>query len=249
MNTKRKKAILYTVFALLLLLVIATVYFFQFTAVGYRMTVPYRSSFEGITDNIYINRDYLGNREETIQLTDGAKKRVEKFYGDLRCLDNTVIIICDDDILLSKLGGDHDTITTIFPSEKNYISVSDEYFNIDILAHELTHAELHARLSRSALLKIPKWFDEGIALQNDNREQYSFEEWIKQTDSGSHTVALEDMDETSEFYAGTIEERRFRYLNAKHEVSVWMETHKRQGLLELIGKLNNGEEFSIAYKR
>lgn len=249
MNAKRKKTILYTVFGLLLLFAIATVCFFQFTAVGYRMTVPYRYSFEEITDNIYVNRNYSRNREETLQLTGGAKERVEKFYGDLRCLDDTIIIICDDDLLLSRLGGDHDTITTIFPSEKSYISVSDEYFNIDILAHELTHAELHARLSKSALLKIPKWFDEGIALQNDNREQYSLEEWIEQTDNGCHTVALDDMDEASEFYAGTIEDRRFRYLNAKHEVGVWMETHTRQGLLELIDKLNNGEKFSIAYKR
>ena len=71
--------------------------------------------------------------------------------------------------------------------------------------------------------------------------------WVEQTDNGSHTVALEDMDEASEFYAGTVEDRRFRYLNAKHEVDEWMETHKRQGLLKLIDKLNNGEAFLIVY--
>ena len=36
-------------------------------------------------------------------------------------------------------------------------------------------------------------------------------------------------------------------MNAKHEVSKWLETHKRQGLMELINKLNNGEAFLIAY--
>ena len=55
------------------------------------------------------------------------------------------------------------------------------------------------------------------------------------------------MDEPSEFYAGTAEEKRFRYINAKHEVGEWMETHKQQGLLELIDELNSGEEFSVAY--
>lgn len=84
-------------------------------------------------------------------------------------------------------------------------------------------------------------------LQNDYREQYSFKARVEQTDNGSHTVALEDMDEASEFYAGTVEDRRFRYLNAKHEVDEWMETHKRQGLLKLIDKLNNGEAFLIVY--
>ncbi len=99
----------------------------------------------------------------------------------------------------------------------------------------------------SAQNKIPTWFDEGIALQNDCREQYSFKAWAEQTDNGSHTVALGDMDEASEFYAGTVEDRRFRYLNAKHEVGEWIKTRKRQGLLELIDKLNNGEDFLIAW--
>lgn len=49
------------------------------------------------------------------------------------------------------------------------------------------------------------------------------------------------------FYAGTADDRRFRYLNAKHEVSEWMETHKRQGLRELLDKLNDGEDFNTAY--
>ena len=242
-----KKVFIIIVSAFLLLLVISTVCFFQFTAIGYRMTVPYRSAFSEIADNIYINTEYPGDREEIIELIDSAKERVKEFFGDLCCLDETVITICDDEHLLSNLGGDHDTKITYFPVEKHYISVSDEYLSIDILAHELTHAELHTRLSVSAQKKTPTWFDEGIALQNDYREQYGFEAWFEQTDNGSHTVALDDMDEASEFYAGTAADRRFRYLNAKHEVDGWMETHKRQGLLELIDKMNNGEAFLFAY--
>ena len=247
MKARRQKVILCAVFVFLLLLIIAAACFFPFTATGYRMTVPYRSAFSEIADNTYINSGFSGSREETIGLINSAKERVKEFFGDLRCLEDTVIIICDDDLLLSKLGGDHDTKITYFPAEKHYISVSDDYLSIDILAHELTHAELHTRLSASAQKRIPTWFDEGIALQNDYREQYGFEAWVEQTDNGSHTVALEDMDEASEFYAGTVEDRRFRYLNAKHELDGWMETHKRQGLLELIDKLNNGEAFLFAY--
>lgn len=246
---RRKKVRICAAVVLFLLIAIAAVWFFQYNAVGYRMTVPYRSAFCEISDNIYINTEYLGDKEELIGLIESAKERVKDFFGDLRSLDKTVIIICDDDRLLTKLGGDHDTMSTIFPIEKLYISVSDEYLSIDILAHELTHAELHTRLSVSAQKKLPTWFDEGIALQNDYREQYAFEAWVVQTDNGRHTIALEDMNEASEFYAGTLEDRRFRYLNAKHEVSGWMETNKRQGLLELIDKLNHGEDFLIAYNR
>ena len=51
-----------------------------------------------------------------------------------------MIIICDEEKLLAKLGGDHDTQTVLFPVKKSYISISTEYLNVDVLAHELTHS-------------------------------------------------------------------------------------------------------------
>ena len=132
---------------------------------------------------------------------------------------------------------------------KRYICISDEYLELDILAHEITHAELRARLSVKAQKQIPTWFDEGIALQNDYRERYSEEQWIAQTDNGNKTVALEDMDTPSEFYAGEAEDRRFRYLNAKHELSEWMAVHGQQGLLKLLEQINDGADFNTAYGR
>ena len=244
-KSKKKKIILCCCISLILLLLLAAVYIFQFTGLGYRMSVPYRSSFEKAADHIYVNKNYSGNIKEAIQLTEEAVERDRAFFGELQCTDTTIIIFCDDDKLLSKLDGDHDTKTSY--TKKNYISVSDEYLNIDIIAHELTHAELHTRLNMKALKKIPTWFDEGLATQNDYREQYGLKAWIEQTDNGKNTVPLEDMDTGSEFYADPVEDRRFRYLNAKHEVGVWMDTHQQKGLLELFDKLNNGEEFDTAY--
>ena len=244
-KSKKKKIILCCCISLILLLLLAAVYIFQFTGLGYRMSVPYRSSFEKVADNIYVNKNYSGNIKEAIQLTEEALERDRAFFGELQCTDTTIIIFCDDDKLLSKLDGDHDTKTSY--TKKNYISVSDEYLNIDIIAHEFTHAELHTRLNMKALKSIPTWFDEGLATQNDYREQYGLDAWIEQTDNGKNTVPLEDMDTGSEFYADPLEDRRFRYLNAKHEVSVWMDTHQQKGLLELFDKLNNGEDFDTAY--
>ena len=244
----KKKIILCCCISFILLLLLTAVWFFQFTSLGYRMSVPYRSSFEKVSDHIYANKNYSGNIKEAIQLTEEALERDRAFFGELQCTETTktIVIICDDDKLLSKLGGDHDTKTSFDP-KKNYISVSDEYLNIDIIAHELTHAELHTRLNMNALKRIPTWFDEGLATQNDYREQYGLEAWIEQTDNGKNALPLEDMDSGSEFYAGTVEDRRFRYLNAKHEVGIWMDTHQQKGLLELLDKLNNGEEFDTAY--
>lgn len=247
MKVKSEKVIISVIISLLLLIAAAVVCFFEFNPTGYRMSVPHRASFEKISDNVYVNRYYSGNRDEVTYLIDEAKSRVADFYGSLTCLDHTFIIICDDEKLLAKLGGDHDTQTVLFPAKKSYISISTEYLNVDVLAHELTHAELKERLSNKALRKIPTWFDEGIALQNDYREQYGPAAWAEQTNSGINIAAHEDMDTAAEFYSGTKEDRRFRYLNAKHDVAEWLKTHGLQGFMDLIDRLNSGEDFGAAY--
>ena len=247
MKAIKKKAILIVFFSLTLLIAAAAVWFFQFNPIGYRISIPLRVSFEKVSDNIYVNKSNAVAGDDIAALIDEAIARDTDFFGSLLCRDHTVIIICDDEKLLAKLGGDHDTQTVLFPVKKSYISVSTEYLNVDVLAHELTHAELHERLSGNALRRIPTWFDEGIALQNDYREQYSSETWAEQTDNGKHIVAHEDMDTGAEFYSGTKEDRRFRYLNAKHDVAEWVETHGLQGFMDLIDRLNDGEDFCAAY--
>ena len=229
------------------ILVVVVVLLLQFTQSGYLTTVPYRPAFTEISDHVYINQGYAGDRQELLEMIKQAEDRVYEFFGGLNYQEDTIFIISDDEKLTRKLGEDHGTVIVYYPSEKHYICISEEYLEIDILAHEITHAELHARLSTRAQKAIPTWFDEGIALQNDYRERYSEAQWAEQTDNGENAVALEDMDTPAEFYAGEAEDRRFRYLNAKHELNVWMAAYGQQGLLELLEKLNDGADFNTVY--
>ena len=245
MRAKKKRAFLFITILLILAAVVGAM--FQFTQFGYLMTVPYRSAFTEIVSRVYINRNYTGNQQELLAMIEQAKDRVKAFFGELHFPDGTIFIICDDEKMTRKLGEDHGTVIFYFPSETHYICISDEYLELDILAHEITHAELHTRLSSEAQKRIPTWFDEGIALQNDYRERYSEAQWAEQTNNGENAFVLEDMDTPSEFYAGGAEDRRFRYLNAKHELNVWMTSHGQQGLLELLDRLNGGADFNTAY--
>ena len=245
MRTNKKRVFLFITILLILAAVVVAV--FQFTQFGYLTTVPYRSAFTEIASHVYINRDYAGDQQELLEMIEQAKDRVRTFFGDVSFQNETIFIICDDEKLTRKLGEDHGTVIFYFPSETHYICISDEYLELDILAHEITHAELHTRLSAEAQKAIPTWFDEGIALQNDYREKYSEAQWTQQTDNGKNAVALEDMDTPAEFYAGEAEDRRFRYLNAKHELDVWTTSHGQQGLLELLDRLNGGADFNTAY--
>lgn len=246
MKTRKKKYILFAALILILLSAL-TVCFFQFTHCGYLMTLPCRAAFTEIDEHVFINKNTSMDKDEVLAVIGQAKERDEAFFGNLHFTDDTYFIFCDDEKLIGKIGADHETVMPSIMLKKQYICISDKYLDLDILAHEITHAELHTRLSRKALKKVPTWFDEGLATQNDYRENYSEEQWAKQTDNGKNTVAPEDMDTPQEFYAGEKEDRRFRYLNAKHEVAVWMKAHGQQGLSELIKKLNEGADFDTAY--
>ena len=79
MKAKKGKMILSVIFSLILLIVAAEVWFFEFNPTGYRMSVSHRASFEKISDNVFINRDYAGNRDEITGLINKAKSRVAVF--------------------------------------------------------------------------------------------------------------------------------------------------------------------------
>ncbi|MBR3629859.1 MAG: hypothetical protein IKN55_05235 [Oscillospiraceae bacterium] len=245
-KTKSKKPLV-IVLIILLVLLGGAVWYFQFGD-GYLMTIPIRPGYTKIMDNVYVNKDYAGDRNEIIALVNEAKVRDTAFFGEMKGLDNWLLIVHDDPDLVRKVG-EKDTKTLLFP-KKEYTGILREYLNVDIVAHEMTHAELHSHFhSANSQRKMPTWFDEGIATQNDYREQYSAENWAKQTDNGKNATPLEDMDTGKEFYAGEAEDRRFRYMCAKHEVAAWIEAHSVQELLALADKVDAGEDFYTLYRQ
>lgn len=242
---KLKKRFLIPVIIIVLLL-IAALYYFQFSAFGYRMSVPFRN-FTEIRKNVYVDNGYSGDMDEVKSIVDEATARVSDFWGDVQ--SSPVIIISDTEKTISKLGGDHDTQTAVFFKAYSYISLSDEFLNVDILAHELTHAELHDRIYKGKLIptKVPIWFDEGIATQNDYREQYDDDEWIEKTDNGSKVIPLDKIDQADEFYAGDVDTIRLHYIVSRHEVKQWLKTNGMDSLDKLIEGVNKGENFTELY--
>lgn len=246
--TKKKKRIIIIILILLLLPIIVIFCFCQFTKVGYLLSIPYRLEFQTVEPNVYLNTCNSLSPEEVKDITEKAKARVTAFFGELRCLDTTTLVICDD-VNISKLIGKNETTTLFFPEKKDYICLSNDYFNVDVVAHEFTHAELHSYLSPDAQRRIPAWFDEGLATQNDYREKYNYDNWVIKTDNGKNVTPLEDMDTIREFQCSNEEERQFHYLCAKQEVKEWLDNHSVQDLIELVEKVNAGEDFHTLYSK
>lgn len=246
MKTKTKKKILFIIPVIIILLLIAQLCFYQFSKYGYIKSIPYRTGFQEIEPNVYMNKKNSISPEEARDVITQAKERVTAFFGEMHCLEQTTVIICDDEKITNRIG-DKDTITFPTPFKKDYICLSNEYFNVDVVAHELTHSELHSYISGNTQRNLPVWFDEGLATQNDYRERYSADNWAERTDNGKNATPLEDMDAYSEFQCSNEDMRQFHYLCAKHEISEWIERHSVQELIELVKAVNEGEDFYKLY--
>ncbi len=233
--------------AIALLLVVLVIAFVWFLPIGYRMTVSIHG-FDRIADPVYVNQGFQGSTEEALRIVEQARQRVSEYFGEIESAP--VIILCDDIAKLNKLGGVHDTSTLMLVQVQSYIVISDEYLNVDVVAHELTHAEVHYRAYKGKLwfqVALPTWFDEGFATQNDDRDLYSEGAWIAVTDNGKNVAALSDMDTPAKFYAGDSEARRYRYIVSKHELKEWIDQNGKEALFDLLSRLNQGENFDALY--
>ncbi|MGN0454851.1 MAG: peptidase MA family metallohydrolase [Ruminococcus sp.] len=217
--------------------------FFNFTALGYRMTASFHG-FKEIADNVYVDENYAGDTSVFIKKIDKAKSRVEEFFGDTE--SSPVIIISGSKEKLGRLGGDHDTKTFAFNGAKSYISVSADYADEDIIAHELTHSEVHYRVLKGKFIcgaGLPVWFDEGLAMQNDYRREFGDGQWDNLTNGGENAEDITRYTTPAEFYSKDNNITNERYILARHRVKEWIEQNGKDKLFSLLDRLNKGETF------
>ncbi|MDF2843744.1 MAG: hypothetical protein K0R00_2170 [Herbinix sp.] len=233
-----------------LLIIFIGIYYIQFTSLGYFETVPVRG-FTQVKDNIYLDNDFNGNSSNVLSIIEEANQRVKLFWGDIK--SEPRIIISDNDTKLKKMGWTGSpalTTTLVFFGAHSYVVISPNGLNVDVVAHELTHAELHSRIHKGKLLnkkRIPVWFDEGVATQNDYRENYNDNAWVNVTNDGKNITDFSSLESISQFYNTDSNIRRYNYIISKHEVSEWLKEHSIDELIALIAAVNKGESFNKLY--
>lgn len=206
------------------------------------------SNFVKIENNIYF--DPAISEEDHRLILDNitqAKQRVAELLGS--CSADPVIIVCNDSATGKKYGMKNKTGITQKTIAGSYIVLGEDGVNVDVIAHELTHSELAHRLGGIRGLRIPVWFDDGLATQVDNRPQYSESEWLRRTENGTKLVSIHELDSPKEFYVNDLETRILHYTLAKHELKRWLAVVHQEGLLQLIEGVNNGEDFYNIYCR
>lgn len=225
--------------------ILAALSFFNYTALGYRMSVSVHG-FVQSGNGVYIDQGFHMDTAEIDEILSASKERVQTYFGEM--LSSPTIIITNDVTQLSRLGGIHDAMHCHLFISKTYIVISSQYLNVDVAAHELTHAELRYRIDKGHVFPttVPVWFDEGLATQNDYRERYNEDAWKIATNNGTNITDFKQLT-GKEFYKGDADKKAYNYIISRHKVKDWVDAHGIDGLIHLIVGINNRKDFNSLY--
>lgn len=210
-----------------------------------------RSILIGFSDfkkdgRLYFNSNTPQIKIDSVQLLiQLASQRVTAFWGRKTC--DPAFIYCDTETDFNKYGSPFPVPALTHIKLGAHIVISNQGIDLDIIAHEMAHAEFYERIGfYNWTFKIPTWFDEGLAMQNDYRDYYSEDTLKARSDNYKHMPDVKKLRTGKQFNeAGTHEQVMLNYMAAKHEVKLW---YTKEKLDKLIKDINAGKSFDKAFK-
>jgi hypothetical protein len=177
------------------------------------------------------------NTAQLVQLIDAARARIHQTFGPSSAKPTFVFYT---DSQWSKFFKLSPTASTHLLGSYACITVGANGQNIDVIAHELMHAELNQRVGAwQRFRQIPPWFDEGLAMQVDHRAQYDTQSSLN--DAG--ILAVKQLQSGKDFYVADEPTLTAHYAAAKHAVRQWLFTVGNQNLYAHLDKIKHGQSF------
>jgi hypothetical protein len=183
--------------------------------------------------------------DNTASLIDSASARVSRFWNGK--LADPKFIYCERDADFRNYCANPGSPAVTYCKMGTYIVLNKEGADLDIIAHEISHAELYTRVGfYTWTFVIPDWFKHGLAMQNDYRCYYSTDTLIARTDHLKNMPDITRFKTGAQFYIGTTEQIMLRYMTAKYVVGQW---YSREKLNMLIDGLNSGKSFDEVFHK
>ncbi|MFT4031953.1 MAG: hypothetical protein QM669_06005 [Siphonobacter sp.] len=237
-------------------------YYLWFPPIWQCQTISFRGYTE-VANNVYVSNEFnTVSRDSLIRLINESHKRIRSFWGDQR--GEATLIVCSspanyhDFCLLNEGPG-----CSLGTPTGSWIIISPEGLNVDVIAHEMCHDEIFARLGwMKAKSSLPQWFDEGLALMVDYRytdpdsaRRYLnyLQHWDVLTKHGKIGPKIDEIGTVAGFFGvqrGQANPTRTAqsYVTAGMEVSRWLGLVGQPGLLRLVQQLRDGHSFDTAYR-
>jgi hypothetical protein len=179
-----------------------------------------------------------------MQLAQEARTRIEKTFGATQAKPVLVFFKSATGFGAFKLNSYG---STQFLGSRVCAMLGPDGQNVDVVAHELMHVELHHRVGYlRRFLEIPAWFDEGLAMQVDLRSQYDLlPENAKNT--APNTVWIRQLDSQAAFNKGDDAALTRNYATAKSEVAAMMSKLGASTLFARFEQVKAGESFTKVF--
>ena len=175
-----------------------------------------------------------------------AKAFVEKkdrvfWQGNIKM--NYKLIYCSTEQDFARYGPSGAPAATYMKLGASVV-IKDESIDQNIISHELSHAILYKNIGwYKRTFIIPTWFDEGLAMQVDDRTYYSVDTLlVKRPAQKLQDITI--FKKASDFFSGDNETIILHYATAKYVVHEWLKTHYLKNFIDAIRR---GENFNKAY--
>jgi len=180
--------------------------------------------------------------DSLVQLIRQASARVSTFwpgqYSDPR------FIFCNERRDFEKYSVNPEAPAVTYLKLGSVIVLSADALDLDIIAHEMSHAEFYERIGFYAFnQKVPAWFKHGLAMQCDLRDYYSEDTLRARTDGFRNLPDIRSCTTDAQFYSGAHDQVKLHYMAARYEVGHW---YSKAKLEKLVKELNEGKSFGEA---
>ncbi|MBO0950937.1 hypothetical protein [Fibrella forsythiae] len=233
------------------------------------LTIAHASNFKAVqvgTRALYISAD-ASPRQRDVLLThlQVASERIRRFWGNQQ--GQAVIIYCptQEQYSLYCSGGEGAGCSLGMPWGASFLVLGPEGNSPDVMAHELCHDELFARLGwLTVKQQVPQWFNEGLALMVDYRfsngnstprerfliydAEWNYRARGPQGLSPQVMPVISSLESTRDFFYGDYGRVMLAYLTAGREVSRWLATVGPTALPRLMTGLSEGGAFATVYQ-
>ena len=170
------------------------------------------------------------------QLITESKTRIQNMFG--APASNPIIVFFNNSrsfwsFNLNQYGSTH------FIGHKVCVMIGPKGENIDVVSHELMHAEIGYRMGDWArFTQLPVWFDEGLAVQVDLRAKY-----ILQKSDIPQARYVKNLTSASKFFVENDELLTKNYASAKAVVSQWTASIGNSSVYSRLERIRAGEPF------
>ena len=223
---------------------------------SFRMAAPGAFGMEKVGAALYVEPEMpREQRDRLVQQIALGRAQVERFYGTL---ETTPFIAACATTACSARFGSYGERATAFGD--GAIRLSHNGRAAPLVAHEWSHTEVFHRVGGwTKVGRLPRWFDEGLAVVIADEPLHSEANWQEIGRRGLPVPALADLVSREQWaaairqYGETLGDvpgnLRVVYTTAGHEVRRWLGCAGAERALALIAAVRAGEAFEAAHAR